>query len=181
MLYYMIPSSLYLCVGRPLFSHSLSPSSPTIYPWSVGGTLWVELGIATPPSLQTTCQMEPLCSFLTTLSRGSVFCCSWTALSKSLSFTPSVCAARLTKTQTAFFQPEVLVLASQTSPLPPFHAQPSPSTSSLKHQIFHFEGRVEEVREEGEKRDTVYSENNLDGCFDRVDIGCVPTGKVRSR
>lgn len=70
------------------------------------------LGIFAPPSLQATGQMPPRHSFLTTRSRGSVFCCSWTALSKSLSFTLSVCAARLTKTPTAFFHAEVLGLAS---------------------------------------------------------------------
>lgn len=41
-------------------------------------------------------------------------------------FTLSVCAARLTKTPTAFFQPEVLVLASLAALCPPSSPSPTP-------------------------------------------------------
>lgn len=122
-------------LSSPLHLRSLSGSR--------GGSSWADLGIFAPPSLQATGQMPPLHSFLTTRSRGSVFCCSWTALPKSLSFTLSVCAARLTKTPTAFFQAQVLVLASPAALCPP--PPPPPllhPASSLQHQIFHFHGGV---------------------------------------
>lgn len=114
------PSYFYLfhAMFIALFSYHIAMVSS----WQqggTGGTLWPERGLFATPSLQAKCQMPPLHSFLTTWSRGSVFCCSWTALSKSLSFTLSVCAARLTKTHTAFFQPEVLVLAPSPVPLAP--------------------------------------------------------------
>lgn len=87
---------LLLCLSFPHCSSWCYPpsSSPTIYPrpaaGSRGGTLQAEAGMFSPPSIQTTRQMLPfpLHPFLTTRSRGSVFCCSWTALSKSLFLRP---------------------------------------------------------------------------------------------
>lgn len=106
------------CFPLSLFRY---PSNTKTYPWpaagSRGGAVRAKAGKFAPYSFQASRQTLPfpLHPFLTTCSRGSVFCCSWIALSKSLSFALSVCATRLTKTQTSFFQPEVLVLASRTA------------------------------------------------------------------
>lgn len=142
-----------LCLFLPLtstcFPPCLSLSSPTRamvsswqQMWGGGSHCGLKGAYLLPPSLQAKCQMPPLHSFLTTWSRGSVFCCSWTALSKSLSFALSVCAARLTKTHTAFFQPEVLVLAPSPAPSPPFmHTHHPLQPPHLNTKYFIFEAR----------------------------------------
>lgn len=145
-------------------------------------------------SFQASRQMPPLPlhPFLTTWSRGSVFCCFWTALSKSLSLALSVFPTRLTKTQTPFFQPEVLVLASWAAlcnPNPNVLAHTHTrayanhtSSPSLKHQISNFSSRSMEERDGKKEIQHIY-ENKLDWCFDKcsLDCGYIPTGKVRSR
>lgn len=145
-------------------------------------------------SFQASRQMPPLPlhPFLTTWSRGSVFCCFWTALSKSLSLALSVFPTRLTKTQTPFFQPEVLVLAlwaALCNPNPNVLAHTHTrayanhtSSPSLKHQISNFSSRSMEERDGKKEIQHIY-ENKLDWCFDKcsLDCGYIPTGKVRSR
>lgn len=113
-------SELYLFSS--VFSLHFSHRTLTVSSWQQQGHVAGCLGLLFLPLLsrrRARCRLYT--HFLTTRSRGSVFCCSWIALSKSLSFTLSVCAARLTKTQTAFFQPEVLVLAIVASPWPPYY------------------------------------------------------------
>lgn len=113
-------SELYLFSS--VFSLRFSHRTLTVSSWQQQGHVAGCLGLLFLPLLsRRRARCRPYTHFLTTRSRGSVFCCSWTALSKSLSFTLSVCAARLTKTQTAFFQPEVLVLAIVASPWPPYY------------------------------------------------------------
>lgn len=118
---------LLVCLSFPLCSTCFPPSSsPTIYPrLAAGSRVGTHFSPFSPGD--TPDAASPSTPILTTRSRGSVFCCSWTALSKSLSFALSVCAARLTKTQTPFFQPEVLVLALQPALCPHLHTHHTPT------------------------------------------------------
>lgn len=70
--------------------------------------------------------------FLTTRSRGSVFCCSWTALSKSLH---SVCLRRTSDENSNRFFPTRSASSGVVSGL-----SLRPPDSSLQHQILHFQG-----------------------------------------
>lgn len=115
-----------LCLSRPVFlydalfclsSHIPSLCLDHIQPADRSTLLCVMT--ARSPSLQAACQCAaaPSTPFLTTQSRGSVFCCSWSTRSKSFSFSLSVCDEN-SEGFFFLFQREVLVLASaQPQPL----------------------------------------------------------------
>ena len=122
----------------------------------------------------------PLHPFLTTRSRGSVFCCSWMALSKSLFVRPVCLSCMSDENSDPFFPTRSASSGIIAGPSAPLHTHTRAHTHTpLKHHIFHFLGMAEEPREEIQY---IY-ENNLDGCCDErsLDCGYTPTGKVRGR
>lgn len=158
----------------PVSSHLFSTHSYfKLAAGSRGGTSWIFRGgyISSPFSLWASSQMPPLPlhPFLTTWSRGSVFCWSWRALSKSLSFTVSACAARLTKNADPFFPAWSASSGIVCNPLPPPHTTPF-----LRHQMLHVQGRPE-MRG---KKLSIFMKTN----WTRA-VACryTPSRKVRSR
>lgn len=74
--------------------------------------------------------------FLTTRSRGSVFCCSWTALSKSLH---SVCLRRTSdENSNRFFPTRSASSGVVSGPLPPFFPFTDPQTLHCNTKYFIF-------------------------------------------
>lgn len=172
---------LSLCVSVCLLSLSVflsfppglttfPPSSsqvPAAYSWQPRGHIagWVRYArYPLPSGRHSRCRLSLYTHFLTTRSRGSVFCCSWTARSKSFSFALSVCAARLTKTQDPFFPARSAssgMAAGPPAPTPVTHTHHTPTTS-LEHQIFHVRsgGGGEEARDGKKRRYSVFMKTN---------------------
>lgn len=187
---------LSVCVYFPLSSSCLppclSPSSPTLYPLSVagsrGGTLQTCLGVfCSPFSPGDMPDAASTLIFDHTVKR-ECFLLLLDCTFKKPSLHPVCLRCMSDENSDRFFPTRSASSGIITSPSATlFHTNththtPPPPTSSLKHQIFLFQGRVEGAREEG-KKEIRYILKTNSGYFDEcsLDYGCIPTGKVRGR
>ena len=142
--------SLYLSACLPL-------SALPVHPWpaagSRGGAQRAGVGMLAPsrPPIRARRQMPPLPlhPFLTTRSRGSVFCCSWMALSKSLFVRPVCLSCMSDENSDPFFPTRSAssgIIAGPSAPLH-MHARTHTHTHTIS---FSRQGRG------AKRRDTVY-------------------------